>query len=292
MPSDDMFAHNLHKKLSIKWKPTVRPCICSWSDLLGFGSMFSDHSWRLSPQQWSTVATRLTTAYEIHCSHLAMFQEYVLVLNDGVVRTKLLANDEHPVFFLSLWLREIVRSHIAVNESEKALGYPGTRTTVACGDKMDYSFDEVRLDDVVFNYTKPAGDVSSIAQKTGNPVLISNPSPLQMNTAFSKAYILDSLGSKSGLGGAKLFLDESVLEFFRHLVSLASDDYSFVDTGEEFFVGSKNRSPTDPWLVGMQFGEPIAIVSATLTTQVYPLERFFPHDEDPAEFWFDLKAGT
>jgi hypothetical protein len=290
MPSDEMFAHNLHKKLSIKWKPTVHPCICSWSDLLGFGRMFSQHAWKLTPQQWSDVAKRLTKAYEIQCSHLVPLQEYVLVLNDGVVRTKLLPDSNYSVFYLSIWLREIVRSHLAVNESEKILDYPGTRTTVACGEKMDYSFDEVRVEDVVLNYTKPAGGISNLAQQRGNPVLVSNPSPLQMNTAFSKAYILDSLGSQFGLGGARLFLDESVLGYVRHLISLAPDDYSVVDTEGQFFVGSKVRNTTDPWLLGMQLGDPIAINTPTLTTQVYPIKRFFPHDEDPADFWFDLEV--
>ena len=46
------------------------------------------------------------------------------------------------------------------------------------------------------NYSKPQGaELSDLAQKVGNPVVIYNPKELQMNTAFSKAFLLDEGGS-------------------------------------------------------------------------------------------------
>lgn len=78
---------------------------------------------------------------------------------------------------------------------------------------IEYLTEEVRLDDYVFNYTKPKGsEISTLAQSVGNPITIYNPKELQMNTAFSKAYILESGVKKAGSHGNCIYIDKSVID--------------------------------------------------------------------------------
>ncbi|HZE69011.1 MAG TPA: hypothetical protein VE135_05710 [Pyrinomonadaceae bacterium] len=78
----------------------------------------------------------------------------MLILNDGVVRTKIF--DEHEFFcaYFALWFRGVVWAHLDVNEHEKKNGFPGTRTIVTAGERAHYGFDEIRFDDLILNYTR------------------------------------------------------------------------------------------------------------------------------------------
>ena len=51
-----------------------------------------------------------------------------------------------------------------------------------------------------------------MANSVGNPIVIYNPKEMQMNTAFSKAYILESGGGKAGLPGNYMYIDKSVID--------------------------------------------------------------------------------
>lgn len=292
MNKDEPYFTPLHQKMSQSRLPSVSQCLCAWSDLLGFGNTFAENNWTLSPEQWNVISERLTAAYHVHCNNHNVIDEYMLVLNDGVVRARTLDHGNHPLPFASLWLRNILLSHIRVNQQEHDLGLPGTRTTIAAGEKAEYSFDEVRVDDLVLNYTRTAPGLSQLARKTGNPAIVNNPSALQMNTAFSKAYILDSLGSKFGIRGPNIFIDESLIDYLTQLTNMSSTFFEIertaVESGELFAVKKKTPNPETPWVLGMELSEQIEIETRVLNTHVYKLNKFYPHDEHPDEFHFDV----
>lgn len=96
------------------------------------------------------------------------------------------------------------------------------------------------------NYSKPQGaELSDLAQKVGNPVVIYNPKELQMNTAFSKAFLLDEGGSKAGLPGNYFYIDESVV----NAVIEYSEDKGYspiqekTDEGLFLFIPYKDNNP-------------------------------------------------
>ncbi|HIJ79465.1 MAG: hypothetical protein OEY01_11445 [Desulfobulbaceae bacterium] len=193
----------------------VRNSICCWQDLLGFGAPLYECGWEPTDEEFRKIYKRLTAAQKEFFSNLTPFKEFGLVLNDGSVKTTF--TDELGNFLdLSIWLRGCILAHLGVNRNESKAGLPGVRTILTHGKAMAHSHSEFRLDDFVYTYTKKNPDsLSQIAKVTGNPLVAMNPTPMQMNMAFSKAYILDSGGSKIGLSGSNVYLDDSFLNYIK-----------------------------------------------------------------------------
>jgi hypothetical protein len=293
-PFNDESLHNpLHQMIERVGPHNVYECVCGWSDLLGFGTPFRESNWKLTEEQWRQVAARLQAAFTIHCKHPPMPDGYMLMLNDGVVRTRLVP-DNSPLFLLSLWMRDIVWAHFDINTFEVEKGHPGTRTIITGGEHAHYAFPEVKVDDFVLNYTRSEPGMSKIGKMTGNPTVISNPARLQMNTAFSKAFLLDEAGSKIGLKGNRFFVDVSFLNLLEALVEKNRDSYSLLKEEQENGLqwAIAHNSPRDErvWEMGFLFKQtPILVDLTTLKTTVYQLLRFYPQDEDPDEFHFPLE---
>ncbi len=291
----NQYSSPLGDKLSKKLESTISVNLCAWSDLLGFSSHFTKNNWKLTSQEWQTVTNRLDDFYKIHSEFFSISNEYMFVLNDGVIKTYFPSEISEStainvLHYVELWFRHIVQSHIYANIKEKKQGFPGARTVVAFGEKAQYTFNEVRIDDFVLNYTRPEERFSKIAQMTGNPVVISNPAQLQMNTALAKAYILDNLGSKKGINGASLYLDQSVLKFINELVSL-SDSIKITkkQTPEGNLIALEYvENSIRPWVFGLLLEERIDIDEDIISTKVYKLKAYYPNDEHPDEFRFEL----
>lgn len=296
MKYNPQYTSPLGEKLQSTSKPLISFNLCAWSDLLGFSSHFTKKNWILSQTEWEIITKRLDTFYKCHSKNFTnLFNEYMFVLNDGVIRTYFPSKISHSnaanIFHeVELWFRNIVISHISICELEISNGLPGVRTVIAFGEKAKYSFSEVRVDDLVFNYTRPKEGFSKIAQITGNPILINNPEPLQMNTALAKAYILESFGSKKGIEGASLYIDESVLSFLDNLVAMTDMISININNTDEGRVISYEYTENfkRPWAFGLLLGDPILVMEKAITTKVYKVQAFYPNDEHPDEFRFDL----
>lgn len=275
-------------------EPVQQLCFCCWSDLLGFGKPLVSSQWNPSPEIVEKALSRLDAAYRYHCQDMLPMYEFALVLNDGVVRTFSPGPlQENAVATVPLWFRNVVRSHMNIKMHEVLHGLPGPRTIISAGLQIKHVFTEVRFDDFVFDYTRQPtkSGLSKIAEETGNPVVISNPGPLQMNMAFSKAYILDSLGSRVGITGPHLFVDESVLESIAKLVDVSNSRYSLLrkDTDEGYLFAVVPNGYTDRYLIGLLMApERLSVTDKGWTTSVYRLKALYPHDESPDEFRFDL----
>jgi hypothetical protein len=183
----------------------------------------------------------------------------------------------------------------SISETEHEHNYPGCRSILAFGENIEYLADEIRLDDYVMNYSKPQGaELSDLAQKVGNPVVIYNPKELQMNTAFSKAFLLDEGGSKAGLPGNYFYIDESVV----NAVIEYSEDKGYspiqekTDEGLFLFIPYKDNNPHKV-VMGFCFDSEMIIPQGIkYKTKVYKLKRFYPHDEKTEDFFFDLVKNS
>jgi hypothetical protein len=270
----------------------IEECVCSWTDLLGFSTTFTNASWSPSAQEWRQLIGRVARAYKTFCSCVTATDELILTLNDGIVRVK--RPKQSALTDVALWLREVVLAHSRLNQIEFADGLPGARTIVTAGEKVRYSsIEEIKQDDLVLDYTRAGPGLSQFAEYHGNRTLVLNPELLQMNIAFSKAYLLDSFGSRQGISGAGLFLDESFFRYVQKLVQADSDRYSLFQETKDvswlFAVAHANPTPDRPWLFGIRCeSRTIPVTSEILETTVRRAKAFYPHDEDPAEFHFEL----
>lgn len=205
---------NLSVKIGNPPELKTRSSFCMWSDLLGFGNIYSDNNWNLNDKQKHEVYDRLVAAHSAVLYFSTPFERN-MILNDGIAKIYM---PDDGVFgngdinSISIYFRHCIELHMAITQTEKANGFPGCRSVIAFGDCIEYLAEEVKFDDYVMNYTKPEGqEISSIAERVGNPITVYNPKELQMNTAFSKAYILENGGSKAGLPGNNLYIDQSAI---------------------------------------------------------------------------------
>jgi len=310
----------------------LRRAFCVWSDLLGFGRPFSDNGWNPDAEVWRQQAIRAGNAYRAQCRFMpGLDGSYMLLLNDGMVRALPWSEPLGPAD-LGLWLRAAIQGHFEVRRAEFDKGLPGPRTVLSSGWTAEHSFSEVRMDDLVFDYTRQQPGLSKLAEATGNPVLVSNPVQLQLNTAFSRAFLLDEGGKLAGLPGPCVYIDSQFLDDVTALFKDRDDFRVSRWTRENDIVYAvEHREPPrqsspivpsevltkdawnarcaeearlaaergylelpqgsgrDPWAFGFLLEKTaIEVNLPNLRTIVYRALGFFPHDEDPSEFMFEL----
>ncbi|MDX4037737.1 hypothetical protein [Aliarcobacter skirrowii] len=286
---DEKDKKSKHKKFELIKNLTV------WSDLLGFSNDFCKNGWILNKEQWEKIDLRLKNFYRQHYLNISSLNEYIFILNDGVVRTIPLVYNEsssvmncyplnNHIYEISMWIRTVISSHINVNNSDKI----GARTVLSYGERFNSFLDEVTVDDLVYNYTKrDLNQKSQLAINTGDYTLMHNPRPLQMNTALSKSYILESLGSKAGLKGNSFFIDKSFFEYIKSVVQIDSN-LEIIDNEELFAIKYTDDLEIEcNWLMGFDIEKIIPIFDPFITT-VYKIKSFYPVDENPREFKFNL----
>lgn len=280
------YTTNLFRKIEEPRELVTKNVICFWSDLLGFGNIFFNKNWLLNQEDQLKVFNRLKNAHSEFLKMTSPTGEKSLVLNDGLVKVGLVDELKHPDL-IGLFLRGCILTHLSINKMEFESGLPGCRSILSFGQSINYLEEEIKFDDYVVNYTKkdPKG-LSSLAAKNGNPTIVYNPSPFQMNTAFSKSYILDSLGSKYGIESNKIYIDQSILDFTKELAENTNFIYREV-VGEDYtkiLILKEENFPS----FGFEFDKVIDIEHKNWKTKVYRLKYFFPHDEDMREFKIEV----
>ena len=170
-------------------------CICCWYDLLGFGKPFIDSEWRLDTPECENNITRIENLANIFGGGFSVTLGKTLSLNDGVIKTRdFIYNDESKVVGWLRFIAALVWDFERINYMDKENGFPGVRGVITFGKRFYYdstnaSYDALKKEDVAYH-----------------------PREFQMNTAFSKAYIMEESGSKMGLEGSYLFWDKKVFE--------------------------------------------------------------------------------
>ena len=288
------YANGLDYKLRNPRPLEVRQSLCCWSDLLGFANPFVESNWVPTDDVLAGVYERISKAHQCVYRTILSADDFLLALNDGIVRTcdaDALTHLDH----LSMWFRACVMAHLDICNSESKAGFPGCRTVIAYGIRLIHSHVEIRFDDLVLNYTKAdPSQVSRIAQRSGNPLIALNPSQLQLNLAFSRAYLLDQGGSKIGLAGAHLFIDQSVIDFIRNLANHLGSPYGVIweRRGDHWLFAVPSGSDFSRFHVGFELAEPPVDTSSTsplIKTTVWRVLAYYPYDEDIADFKFELE---
>ncbi|MGD9625219.1 MAG: hypothetical protein AB7U51_11230 [Arcobacter sp.] len=108
-----------------------------------------------------------------------------------------------------------------------------------------------------------------------------------MNTALSKSYIIESLGSKAGIDGNNFFIDKSFFDYLRNIVK-NDEILEIIDENDLFAIKYKDELEIEcNWLMGFDIQKAIKI-DDPFKTVVYKIKSFYPHDENPKEFKFEV----
>lgn len=177
-----------------EFETDIMNCICCWYDLLGYGKPFIDAKWDLSDNRCienrvriSRISSKLTSSWTVKPLGTKM------LLNDGFASTIDLEPSQESFRDTLLFLEGIINDFNSINDNDAVKGeYPGMRGIITCGQRFSHSS---------FNTTY---DI------TGNRTIAYHPAEFQMNTAFSKAFIMEEAGKAAGLDGPNLFIDASL----------------------------------------------------------------------------------
>lgn len=179
-------------------------CFCMWSDLLGFGSAFEKGKWTFKSQDALRNVARLQLLADSLYRSNDPFKEIALVLNDGLARVYDIQKPRDENQFI-WWLHSAIANHWFVNAVDSQYGNPGIRSVLSFGERVRIWKGNVTMGKLVLGN-------SEFKRSADKKIIIYSPEEFQLNIAFSKAYIIESLGSKYGLTGPCLFVDNEALD--------------------------------------------------------------------------------
>lgn len=289
----DNWGTNLNKKIGNPPKLKTRHSFCMWSDLLGFGKIYAENNWALNSRQRRKVYKRLVAAHSSVLNY-SRPDERNLILNDGIAKVYMPDDSifgKREINSIAIYFRFCIELHMAINQTEKANGYPGCRSVIAFGDCIEYLAEEIKFDDYVFNYSKPKGQtISSIAQENGNPTVIYNSKELQMNTAFSKAYILESGKFDENPIKNNMYIDQSAVDAVTEYGARRGYTHVWQELDEEIrLLIPYDKNNMNEVVIGFAFDKSIFAPDVKgYSTKVYKLMKLFPYDEPVDSFCFDL----
>ena len=180
----------------------VKQCLCCWYDLLGYGSPFVKSKWDLNNESCKSNFYRIENLRLLFTTSLAAKPLGTrLTFNDGFASTI----DVDPItsdsYYESLlFLEGAIQDFEAINLDDKRRNFPGVRGIITLGQRFSYDCCNSSYD--------------LLSKRTTSY----HPMEFQMNTAFSKAFLMEESGSKAGISGNNLYID---IEVFHYLKSAA-----------------------------------------------------------------------
>ncbi|KTC94837.1 hypothetical protein [Legionella feeleii] len=199
-------------------------CVTVWSDICGYGQVLDKLKWNLDDIQQDNYIILLHKFIELNI-HSAipipgLLCEKFLILNDGLARTCDIS-ENLKIVDLSLPFVIYIRNLFFAYYNSKKLCEEyglGLRTIFAGGERMQY-FSELITGNSFLVYDK--GCQRKEAQEFLKTNILYNPSEFQINTAFSKSYLIDRIGSKEGFLPNCCYVERSFWEKCNHLFNLS-----------------------------------------------------------------------
>ena len=204
---------------------TLRNSFCAWIDLLGYGFPFYKNNWDLKSPEAINNLYRIKRLEPVLLSINNPFCETLFSLNDGIIRNFDIPHNDSVL--IMQWLVDVLLKFSMVNKLDIENGFYGCRGVVTYGTRAQYrDFDTIGKGDLIYTSKEKKEEYNKTK-------IIYTPSELQMNTAFSKAYIIESGGGAKGLLKNKIHFDEKMLDQFVYSINNSSP-VEFGLTDEDF----------------------------------------------------------
>jgi len=202
-------------------------CVAAWMDICGFGTLLEKSRWNLEELPENGAFAFLSKVYSTAARPLCygvppMPFEMVLVINDGIARTLNFKYNgpkhDHGLSY-AFYIRNLLICHRNLFHDAKEYNC-GIRTVLAGGETSQYSPEKF-----TGSYILRPSDHADAATKHYEDAMhaktfVYNPAEFQMNTAFAKAYSIESLGSKSGICVNSCYMELSFWEKLNNIPSL------------------------------------------------------------------------
>ena len=186
---------------------------CSFMDLGGYGKGLRACNWDLGRAQQQGLIQDLAYFFRMgaHSIPSPTSEERILVLNDAIARTV----DPAPGIDMSAmtkYLRDLVVTHcqILYGLRDRDLGI---RTVMSGGQRIQYApHEEPR------KASRPdfEADLNRIFWNPGDQVVF-NPFHFQMNTAFSRAFLIEGAGCRQGILPNRVYIDAGWVDVWKEI---------------------------------------------------------------------------
>jgi hypothetical protein len=161
-----------------------------------------DANWNLNDKKCEDQLKRIRSLDLTHVNKFSSIHHTTsFTLNDGIVLN--FDMNSKLTFFKSqliMVLDDLLMEFEDLNSIDVRNGYPGVRGIITYGHRYDYTYAESTI-------SASDGFTSSF-----------HPRVFQMNTAFSKAYLMESSGSKAGISGNYLYIDKYLINKVEELI--------------------------------------------------------------------------
>lgn len=212
----------------------ITDSICLWSDLLGYGRNFYDTNWNINTEKSRENVDRISQLQPEWIDISNPFNETVFTLNDGLIRNYDL-NSNTFAWFLS-WIEFAIERFNRINQHDTEKGYPGVRGVMTIGQRVEYIHKDY---EGLGEFIQTTAEKKSVYNKK---IVVYSPKELQMNTAFSKAYIIEGSGTKMGVTGNKLYIDYNVIKKIIDIANSGiSDTFGRIDNDPDPYICYKYK---------------------------------------------------
>ncbi|WP_088228282.1 hypothetical protein [Desulfosporosinus sp. FKB] len=214
---------------------------CLWCDLLGYSTPFIDTKWDLNTEASERNFKRIEKL-QLEFTNIDNYHvERVLVLNDGFARTiDLVYGSRSPQQYL-YWFDAVLSNYFLLNKIDKADSNPGARAVLTFGQRYHYMKSNMTAAEVVQTSEERKKELEK-------QIVVYSPREFQMNTAFSKAYIIEGVGTKVGIKGSNIYIDN---EFLKHLGAILTE----AEDAAYFFIDDQKQDSENPNLYVGKIGE-------------------------------------
>ena len=230
-------------------EPKVIDCFCALCDLLGYGKIFKDAKWDLHDKSCYANFERIKNVKDLLQNPYTSGR--TLLLNDGVIKTFDIENDpNHDITKIVNFLIQFVKGFDKINEKDKIGDSYGIRGVFTYGQRYEYT---------EYNFMTTTGEIS-----------VYFPREFQMNTAFSKANIIEESGSKHDVKGPFLYFDLFALKAIKEIAN-KSDSHSVKEYKEDGYYCFSIIRITNP-MITLKFEEDsIPYNNEAIETTLYKL---------------------
>lgn len=263
----------------------VSNCIASWTDICGFGSLLEKSGWDLNALQDVGLVRLLEQVHSIAGRPMLVNvdplpNDKIIVLNDGAARTiDLTHKDKVHGFSFLVFLRDLICSHFLLLSVTKVYKV-GVRTILAGGERIQYSSASITGHSSLY-YDEEK--ISDYGKKLLQTTFVYNPAEFQMNTAFAKAFTIDSFGTKKNINVNGFYIEKSFLDKIDGI-----QDVNF-----ELIPSSIKVYHKEVLVFELSIRDTIMLDLKGLNVTVFYIDKYFIHkDFDGDDLEFDLFNQT
>lgn len=214
-------SEEVQKDIEFNEKTNLRQLVASkcfgfWTDICGFGSLLEKNDWSLQKMNDNHVIELQRSFYNI-MGAIHGTEERTLILNDGIA--KILKYSDYVTInsdTILFYIRDLLISHYIFWKRASKFGV-SVRSVFAAGEYIPYAVNN-QTGEKILQYDP--NNISKRGKQILNTTYVYNPTEFQMNTAFAKAFSIESQGKKAGIKNDYFYIESSAVELVNSIPNI------------------------------------------------------------------------